>query len=69
MHMFKIEGLNCMGCFRKIENSLKKGDAQILAQANVESKILTVQSSLPAEQISALINEAGYVAQFIVNDR
>lgn len=60
MYKFKIESLNCMSCFHNIEDALKEFDSSIEAKADVKNQILTVQSTQSVEQISKLIEEAGY---------
>lgn len=60
MFKFKIESLNCMSCFHNIEDVLKEFDSSIEAKADVKSQTLTVQSTQSVEQISKLIEAAGY---------
>lgn len=60
MYKFKIESLNCMSCFHNIEDALKEFDSSIEAKADVKSQTLTVQSTQSVEQISKLIEAAGY---------
>jgi copper chaperone CopZ len=60
MYKFKIESLNCMSCFHNIEDTLKEFDPQINAKADVRNQLLTVETSQPVEQITKLIEAAGY---------
>lgn len=60
MYKFKIESLNCMSCFHNIEEALKEFDSSIEAKADVKNQTLTVQSSQSAEQLTKLIEAAGY---------
>lgn len=60
MYKFKIESLNCMSCFHKIEDAFKEFDSSIEAKADVKSRTLTVQSTQSAEQLTKLIEDAGY---------
>lgn len=60
MYKFKIESLNCMSCFHNIEDALKEFDPTINAKADVRNQLLTVESSLPVEELANLIEKAGY---------
>lgn len=60
MYKFKIESLNCMSCFHNIEDALKEFDSTIEAKADVRNQTLTVQSNQTAEQLTKLIEAAGY---------
>ena len=60
MYKFKIESLNCMSCFRNIEDALKDFDPAIEAKADARNQTLTVQSTHSAEKITKLIEAAGY---------
>lgn len=60
MYKFKIESLNCMSCFHNIEDALKEFDSSIEAKADVKNQTLTVLSSQSAEQLTKLIEAAGY---------
>ncbi|WP_408095553.1 heavy-metal-associated domain-containing protein [Peredibacter sp. HCB2-198] len=60
MYKFKIESLNCMSCFHNIEDALKEFDSTIEAKADVRNQTLTVQSNQSAEQLTKLIEAAGY---------
>lgn len=60
MYKFKIESLNCMSCFHNIEDALKEFDSKISAKADVRNQTLTVETSQSVEQITKLIEAAGY---------
>lgn len=65
MYTFKIEGLNCLGCFQKIESSLKGYDSQIFAKPDVQNKTVSIETKHTMEIIKNLIEDAGYVAKNI----
>lgn len=65
MYKFKIEGLSCMGCFNKIEDSLKKFDSQIVASPDVQNKTLSIETTHSVEHMTRIIATAGYVAKDI----
>lgn len=60
MYKFKIESLNCMSCFHNIEDALKEFDSTIEAKADVRNQILTVKSKQTVDQLTKLIEAAGY---------
>lgn len=68
MYKFKIEGLSCMGCFNRINESFKNFDAKIKAQVDVPTKTISVETNHTADQVKNLIENAGYVAKNITID-
>lgn len=60
MYKFKIKSLKCMSCFHNIEEVLKEADSSVNAEADIRNQILTVESDLPMNQLSKLIEAAGY---------
>lgn len=69
MYKFKIESLNCMSCFHNIEDALKEFDATIEAKADVRNQILTVESKQTVDQITKLIEAAGYPVDGVIGNR
>ena len=68
MYKFKIEGLSCMGCFNRINESFKSFDTKIKAQVDVPTKIVSVETNHTLDQVKELIENAGYVAKNISHD-
>lgn len=66
MYKFKIESLNCMSCFHNIEDALKEFDSTIEAKADVRNQVLTVDSSQPVDQLTKLIEAAGYPVSGVI---
>jgi len=66
MYKFKIESLNCMSCFHNIEDALKEFDSTIEAKADVRNQVLTVDSSQPVDQLTKLIESAGYPVSGVI---
>lgn len=67
MYKFKVESLSCMSCFHNIEDALKEYDEGISAKADVRSRVLTVEASVPKEKIKELIENAGYPVTDVTN--
>lgn len=68
MYKFKIEGLSCMGCFSRIDESFKSFDSNIKAQVDVPTKIVSVETNHTLDQVKKLIENAGYIAKNITNE-
>lgn len=68
MYKFKIEGLSCMGCFSRIDDSFKNFDATIKAQVDVPTKTVSVETNHTLDQVKKLIENAGYIAKNISHD-
>ncbi len=69
MYKFKVESMNCMSCVRSIEDAIREVDNQVTMKADVRNKQLTVQTSLPAEDLEELIESAGYpITEFTKNN-
>lgn len=66
MYKFKIESLNCMSCFHNIEDALKEFDSTIEAKADVRNQVLTVDSIQPVDQLTKLIEAAGYPVSGVI---
>jgi len=49
-----------MSCFHNIEDALKEADSSVNAKADIRNRILTVESDLPMNELSKLIEAAGY---------
>ena len=57
--------INCANCLRAVTPSLNAEPAITAWQVDTTTpdKVLTVETSLPAAQVAALVEEAGFKAQ------
>tara|TARA_R100000656_G_scaffold110584_2_gene82556 strand:+ start:212 stop:496 length:285 start_codon:yes stop_codon:yes gene_type:complete len=62
MYKYKVEKMNCMSCFRNIDDAVKDVDESAKLNVNIDEKTVSVESTLTSEQIKKLIDEAGYPA-------
>lgn len=60
MYKFKIENMHCMSCVRNIEDTLKEVDASIKLTPEFDKHLLNIESKLLPDEISKLIESAGY---------
>lgn len=60
MYEFKVTGMTCGSCASTITYALRSLDPKVKVTADVKSQTLRVDSNHNQEEISALIEEAGY---------
>ena len=59
-HAFTVPNLSCGHCVRAVTEALKAADPTSEVSADPASKQVSVQSTLPREQLAALLTAAGY---------
>jgi copper chaperone len=60
MHSFTLPDMSCGHCVAAITAALKAADARAHIEIDLETKVAKVDSALPRETLSAVLNEAGY---------
>lgn len=60
MYKFKIDAIHCMSCYRNIDDALKEFDSTIQSTVDIKSKLLSVETSHPVNEVKKLIEQAGY---------
>lgn len=60
MYKIKVEDIHCMSCVQNIEDALKESDAQVKLEADIEGKMVKVESQLSLQEVKKVIEEAGY---------
>ncbi len=60
MYKVKVEAIHCMSCVRNIEDVIKENDGDASVQADLEEKLLSVETKLSAKEVNQLIEQAGY---------
>ncbi|MFC3125100.1 heavy-metal-associated domain-containing protein [Pseudoroseomonas globiformis] len=63
MYRFDVPGMKCSGCAKKVERAVRAKDASAEFSADIETKRVTVSSTLPQAELTAAIQEAGYANQ------
>lgn len=59
----EVEGLTCNNCVRKLERALQDADGVTAATVTLEPSEATVESSLPASELEAVVVGAGYAVK------
>lgn len=60
MYEFKVTGMTCGSCANTITYALRSLDSKVKVSADLKSQTLRVDSNHDQEEITALIEEAGY---------
>jgi copper chaperone len=64
MLSLKVSGMTCGGCINAVTRAIQAEDPQATVQADLESQIVTLETTLTPAQASQLITDAGFpVAQ------
>jgi copper chaperone len=63
MQRFNVQGMTCGHCVKAVTNAIKNDDPAAQVQVELDSGVVQVESSLPAERVVELIREEGYEAQ------
>ena len=61
-----VEKMKCGGCSANVERAVKTQDPAAKVQIDLGSKLVQVESGLPAARIAKTISDAGYPA--VVNN-
>lgn len=67
MYKYKVEKMNCMSCFRNIDDAIKEADVGAKLEVDINEKTVSVETTLTSDQVKELIDEAGYPAQSLGN--
>lgn len=60
MYEFKVQGMTCGSCANTITLALRSLDPKVKVSADVKAQTLRVESNQDQQDLSALIEEAGY---------
>jgi copper chaperone CopZ len=63
MTHFTIPDMDCQGCVGAITRAIKAQDAGATVQANLETHLVEVTSTLSSDTIAAAIDAAGFTVQ------
>ena len=58
-----IENMTCEGCAQSITTIIKNIDEKAELDFNIDAQTVKIKSSLPQEQITSALDEAGFEAQ------
>jgi copper chaperone len=60
MLSLKVSGMTCGGCINAITRAIQAQDPQAKVQADLASQVVSLETSLSAEEAGQLITEAGF---------
>ena len=63
MQVFTVQGMTCGHCVKAVTDAVQSQDKSAVVVVDLAAKQVSVQSSLQAPQILALIREEGYQAE------
>lgn len=63
MYELQVEGMSCNHCVSRVTKSVRKIDDAAKVEVDLATGRVRVESSLPPEDISEAIAEAGYPAR------
>lgn len=57
---FNVPDMSCGHCTSTIEKAIKSADAEANVSCDIAARTVSVEGSLPAERLTALLKDAGY---------
>lgn len=63
MYQFKVDGMGCNSCVRKITQAIQAHDPEATVQVELKSKQVKIGSTMPGSVISGIIVDLGYHLQ------
>lgn len=63
MSQFRVPDMHCDGCVRSVTKAIQSVDAGAVVTADLETKLVSVQSAASGEAIAAAIEDAGFTAE------
>ena len=63
MHRFHVPDMHCGGCLRSVTRALQKVDPHAQVEGDLDSRVVTVASSVEATRLLSALMSAGYPAQ------
>ncbi|MCJ8284392.1 heavy metal translocating P-type ATPase [Halomonas sp.] len=62
-HQFQVTGMSCQGCVGRMRRAIQEHDAEAQVEGDPGSGTLSVASCLGADELAALLSQAGYPAE------
>ncbi|WP_240553636.1 heavy-metal-associated domain-containing protein [Polynucleobacter campilacus] len=60
MLSLKVSGMTCGGCIKAVTKAIQSQDPQAKVEADLASQMVSLETSLSAEQASQIITDAGF---------
>ena len=62
---FSVPKMSCGHCTGTIEKAVKEADASATISCDLSDRTVTIQSNMPADDLSDVINAVGYENQLV----
>lgn len=69
MYELRVDGMTCSGCVNSVTKAVQKLDQNAKVDIDMISKIVTVDSATPLENIKSAIDDAGFTVTGTANIR
>lgn len=63
MSQFRVPDMHCDGCVRSVTKAIQSVDAGAKVEADLETKLVRIESGAGAEALAAAIEDAGFTAE------
>lgn len=63
MSQFRVPDMHCDGCVRSVTKAIQALDAQASVQADLETKLVRIQTGAADAAVAEAIEEAGFTAE------
>lgn len=60
MVKFRVDGMTCGGCARAVTSALRRMDPEAAVDVDLPSKIVSIKSRMPQQQLQTAIEQAGF---------
>ena len=67
-HQFQVTGMSCQGCVGRMRRAIQEHDAEAQVEGDPGSGTLSVASCLGADELAALLSQAGYPTEASATD-
>lgn len=63
MAVFRVPDMHCEGCVRSLTGAVRDVDAQATLRADLQTKLVTVTSTAPADAVAEALRDAGFTVE------
>lgn len=67
MYELRVDGMTCSGCVNSVTKAIQKVDTHAEVDIDMISKIVTVKSAAPLDNIKSAIDDAGFTVTGTAN--
>ncbi|MBS0643175.1 MAG: heavy-metal-associated domain-containing protein [Acetobacteraceae bacterium] len=63
MTVFRVPDMHCDGCIRSLNSAAKDVDPHATLQADLQTRLVTVTTTAPADAVAEAFREAGFTVE------